>query len=607
MSAQWLCKLSGAFKPYDRSVSDSIEAAYQRGEAEVKVQLNGSWYVIHFGEMKQKQWGNPSRTRPVQRQLSAPPAASPLPSPTPPAAPPLPSPTPPAAAPLPSPTPPAAAPLPSPTPPAAAPLPSPAPPAAAPLPSPAPPAAAPLPSPTPPAAPPLPSPTPPAASPPPPPAGNNAKIHAMLVEFAEWEKARGDTARAGSYYKAARSVEQHSAEIRSGKEAKQLSGLGLKMAAKVDELLSTGEVASLKRRREEPRNEAMKALQRVWGIGPSRAKQLYEEHGIATLSMLSASPSVMREEERAALRYVHDFEAPIPRDEVGELFALLERAANAHCPPLLATLCGSHRRGAPSSDAIHVVLTQAEGNAEGNAEGTISAAPPLAALAAALERQGFLSALLSLDQSVCVAACRRRTAAPTMPPAAAPQPLVADWKAIAARAKLLKQGSSKANLFDSWREEKARRQASSGASSMADPVEARGEVATSSCGGSSSSAAEPKGPAGFGDGLLGVGEDLSAGAGAGAGLVEEERHRRIELRLVPYDSYHYATLFFTGSEAFHRSMRAAASERGYTLTEYSLSRADDSKQVDLPEKVTCEEDIFRLIGMKYVPPTERNL
>jgi len=46
-------------------------------------------------------------------------------------------------------------------------------------------------------------------------------------------------------------------------------------------------------------------------------------------------------------------------------------------------------------------------------------------------------------------------------------------------------------------------------------------------------------------------------------------------------------------------MRSIAKKQGYKLSEYGLMK--DNKK----EKVSCEKDIFDLLGMKYIAPNER--
>lgn len=77
--------------------------------------------------------------------------------------------------------------------------------------------------------------------------------------------------------------------------------------------------------------------------------------------------------------------------------------------------------------------------------------------------------------------------------------------------------------------------------------------------------------------------------------------RRIDIRFIPYDSYHTAILYFTGSGELNKKMRQIAKNQGYKLSEYELSDIKTKKKV----KVTSEEDIFKKLGMDYIKPEFR--
>ena len=81
-------------------------------------------------------------------------------------------------------------------------------------------------------------------------------------------------------------------------------------------------------------------------------------------------------------------------------------------------------------------------------------------------------------------------------------------------------------------------------------------------------------------------------------------HRRLDLKLVPLESYPCATLHFTGSVLQRAS---SARPQRTPLNEYSIRRLDDAGEVvEPPLDVRSEEDIFRIIGMDFVPPERRS-
>ncbi len=82
------------------------------------------------------------------------------------------------------------------------------------------------------------------------------------------------------------------------------------------------------------------------------------------------------------------------------------------------------------------------------------------------------------------------------------------------------------------------------------------------------------------------------------------RHRRlvrqVDILHVSRSSYPAALLYFTGSYSFNTMMRNVAKMRGYKLNQSGIYKAGR------PLPVTREEDIFDIIGLKYVPPHQRS-
>ncbi|CAG0887498.1 unnamed protein product [Darwinula stevensoni] len=107
-----------------------------------------------------------------------------------------------------------------------------------------------------------------------------------------------------------------------------------------------------------------------------------------------------------------------------------------------------------------------------------------------------------------------------------------------------------------------------------------------------------------------ISDIISSGDSKFAGvckLEDREYHRRIDVRLIPYDQYYCALLYFTGSDIFNQRMRAHALEQGYTLNEYSLRPFCSDGKPGEPVIITSESDIFDYINYDYKKPEERNL
>jgi DNA polymerase/3'-5' exonuclease PolX len=77
--------------------------------------------------------------------------------------------------------------------------------------------------------------------------------------------------------------------------------------------------------------------------------------------------------------------------------------------------------------------------------------------------------------------------------------------------------------------------------------------------------------------------------------------RRIDIRLIPYESIYPALVYFTGSYELNRIMRKQAKELGYKLNEYGLYKNDKFIYI------TSERELFKKLRMKYLKPMERNI
>jgi DNA polymerase/3'-5' exonuclease PolX len=78
---------------------------------------------------------------------------------------------------------------------------------------------------------------------------------------------------------------------------------------------------------------------------------------------------------------------------------------------------------------------------------------------------------------------------------------------------------------------------------------------------------------------------------------------RVDIIIVPTDSFFTALLHFTGSGEFNQKLRIHAKNLDMKLSEYGLYRYIKKKYV--PIKIESEEDIFKNLLLKYLPPNKR--
>jgi hypothetical protein len=74
---------------------------------------------------------------------------------------------------------------------------------------------------------------------------DNQALADAFAELSGFEFKRGEKFKGGTWSKVAKAIRDHDAKIKTGKEAQKLKGIGKSAAAKIDEFLETGTLATL--------------------------------------------------------------------------------------------------------------------------------------------------------------------------------------------------------------------------------------------------------------------------------------------------------------------------------------------------------------------------
>jgi DNA polymerase beta len=79
--------------------------------------------------------------------------------------------------------------------------------------------------------------------------------------------------------------------------------------------------------------------------------------------------------------------------------------------------------------------------------------------------------------------------------------------------------------------------------------------------------------------------------------------RQIDILNLPIEQYWPGVLYFTGSWDFNEAMRSYAKSRGFLLNQKGLfAKTPKGKKLLV---LKSEEDIFDILGLKYIPPAQR--
>lgn len=232
----------------------------------------------------------------------------------------------------------------------------------------------------------------------------NSDICDLLMELADYEKnVSRNIHKYNAYRKAAGVIGQHPTPICNGKEAKKLSGVGEKIAKKIDEFIETGRLGKLEKIRASDENKAIQLLTRVSGIGPAAAKKLVDD-GITSIEDLKKHQEKLNHHQKIGLKYFEDFEKRIPREEIEELEQSIIKECRKLDSDYTVVICGSYRRGAKDSGDIDVLITHKKYTSEGKR----SKVGFLKRLVERLEKVDIITDTISFGETKFMGVCHQK-------------------------------------------------------------------------------------------------------------------------------------------------------------------------------------------------------
>ncbi len=154
-------------------------------------------------------------------------------------------------------------------------------------------------------------------------------------------------------------IKAYNMEIKCGTQAmNDIKGVGKGIAERIDEILNTGVLAELQNKNE--KFESMDILKSITGVGDVRAEKWYNM-GIKSIEELKVAISEKKVTSThhidLGLKYYEDLKERIPRSEMDELKKSIETHIKAVDKELIFEVCGSYRRGLPTSGDIDILVS----------------------------------------------------------------------------------------------------------------------------------------------------------------------------------------------------------------------------------------------------------
>jgi DNA polymerase/3'-5' exonuclease PolX len=231
------------------------------------------------------------------------------------------------------------------------------------------------------------------------------KIIDELTVLQKKEQQERNVFKARAYGKVVGQIKARTEPIRTLDDVKDIPGVGDKIRAKIEEIITTGSLEAARNIRNADGHALLNALLNIYGVGPVTAKELVSKYpNVQTIDDLRAlvkeDPSILNEKQHIGLQYYEDLLERIPRKEMVLHQKLLHKALYKVKRNMHSDVVGSFRRGSADSGDIDVLIGYPEKMKE--AEATAH----FATLVQRLQESGYIQDVLALGSKKCMAICR---------------------------------------------------------------------------------------------------------------------------------------------------------------------------------------------------------
>jgi DNA polymerase lambda/DNA polymerase IV len=184
----------------------------------------------------------------------------------------------------------------------------------------------------------------------------NARTIEILQSMCDYYTRVNDHWRTTAYRKAISTLRRQTTKVTTEEEAYRLPTIGPRLAAKIEEIVSTDSLQRLQYAENDPTTLVLETFLKIYDVGIARASKWIAQ-GHRTLDDLLAKAELTTNQRLGIERY-EDLNTRIPRAEVEALAAYVRRAAVLLDPGVELLVGGSYRRGADSSGDIDFIVTK---------------------------------------------------------------------------------------------------------------------------------------------------------------------------------------------------------------------------------------------------------
>ena len=187
----------------------------------------------------------------------------------------------------------------------------------------------------------------------------NKHLTDEFEKILEFHTNEGNKFEALAYRKVIGILKKYKDEINDPNKIPKIKGLGPKITEKIKEILITGKCRKSDNVSNDIKNKCIKELTTVHGIGIKQANEFYAQ-GIKGINDLKNIYDNLPSTIQKGLKYYDDIQIKIPREEITELFKIIEEELYKILDKkvLKAEVVGSYRRGKKLCGDMDVIITR---------------------------------------------------------------------------------------------------------------------------------------------------------------------------------------------------------------------------------------------------------
>ncbi|CAN6652703.1 hypothetical protein TRVA0_026S00540 [Trichomonascus vanleenenianus] len=214
----------------------------------------------------------------------------------------------------------------------------------------------------------------------------NEHIIKIFTELMQHYEDIDDEWRMMSYRKAIATLKYIDYPVKTKEQAAKLTGIGDRLAGKIEVINRTGELPELEEARKDERGGIMAKFKKIFGVGPAIAREWYQK-GYRTLDDIAKNAD-LNHAQKVGLEHYDDFTKPMSREVVKKHYDVFVEELEKVDKDTKTFLMGSYRRVEKQCNDIDIILTKPDAEME-------ELQRILSAVVEKLSDKGFIKAQLS--------------------------------------------------------------------------------------------------------------------------------------------------------------------------------------------------------------------